>query len=61
MKTFAAITTMNKEYYDNIGKYMIESFVKYWPKNVNLYCFVNKSFSVKFFLSNLITAFFADN
>ena len=31
------ITTYNKKYYDICGKKMIETFIKYWPKDVHLY------------------------
>jgi hypothetical protein len=39
MRTLAAVTTMNQEYYDTIGHVMIDSFVRYWPKDVTLHVF----------------------
>lgn len=39
MRTLAAVTTMNQEYYDTIGHVMIDSFMKYWPTDVKLYVF----------------------
>ena len=33
------ITTYNKKYYDICGKKMIETFSKYWPKDVHLYAY----------------------
>ena len=33
------ITTYNKKYYDICGKKMIETFIKYWPKDVHLYAY----------------------
>lgn len=39
MRSFAAITTMNQSYYDNIGHNMIETFINYWPTNVKLYVY----------------------
>jgi|11_taG_2_1085331.scaffolds.fasta_scaffold22434_2 hypothetical protein len=35
----SAVTTMNQEYYDNIGYNLIKSFIKYWPKEVTLYVY----------------------
>jgi len=34
-----AVTTQNKQYYDKLGKESIDSFVKYWPKTVELHVF----------------------
>jgi len=34
-----AVTTQNKAYYDKLGKDSIDSFVKYWPKDVTLHVF----------------------
>jgi hypothetical protein len=39
MRTIAAVTTMNQEYYDTIGHRLIDTFIKYWPKEVKLYVF----------------------
>ena len=32
-------TTYNKKYYDLVAKRMVESFVKYWPKDVQLHVY----------------------
>jgi len=29
-----AVTTQNKRYYDKLGKQSIDSFVKFWPKDI---------------------------
>jgi|TARA_R110000765_G_scaffold127597_1_gene225639 hypothetical protein len=39
MRTLEVITTYNKKYYDICGKKMIETFIKFWPKDVHLYCY----------------------
>jgi hypothetical protein len=36
MKTISAITSFNKHYYNLIGKDSVDTWVKYWPKNVEL-------------------------
>ena len=54
MKKFAAVTTMNKDYYDVIGHRMIESFIKYWPKEVTLYVFT-EGFDLPLKASNIIS------
>ena len=33
------MTTMHKPYFDHIGDIMLESFDKYWPKDIELYVF----------------------
>ncbi len=38
-RTFAAITTFHNDGYVKYGKNMIESFDKYWPKDVTLYAY----------------------
>lgn len=37
MRTLAAVTTMNRAYFDAVGHYMLESFVEFWPKDVTLW------------------------
>ena len=39
MRTFAAVTTMNQAYFDRIGCHMLESFVRYWPRDFPLYVY----------------------
>lgn len=39
MKTIATVTTMNQAYYDNIGRDMIDAYIKYWPKDITLYVY----------------------
>lgn len=36
------ITSFNKTYYDLIGKDCVESFLKYWPKELALTCYVEE-------------------
>ena len=51
--TYATVTTMNQEYFDNIGYQMIESYIKYWPKNINLYVYT-ENFTLPYNESNVI-------
>ena len=52
--TYATVTTMNKEYFDNIGYQMIESYIKHWPKNINLYVYL-EDFELPYNEPNIIT------
>jgi hypothetical protein len=54
MKTYAAVTTMNKAYYDLIGHAMIDSFIKYWPKSIKLYVFT-EGFDLPVNAANIIS------
>jgi hypothetical protein len=36
----SVITSFNQSYYDQIGKYSVASFLKFWPKDINLICYV---------------------
>jgi len=36
MRSFRVVTTQHKPYYDLIGKECIQSFLKYWPKEVSI-------------------------
>ena len=36
MRKIKVITTQHKPYYDLIGKDCIESFLKYWPKEISM-------------------------
>lgn len=46
MKKIAVMTSMNKEYYDNIGSLMLETWSKYWPKECTLYLYMEGRFSI---------------
>jgi len=35
----AAVTTMNRDYYDLIGHRMLETYVRYWPRDCVLYVY----------------------
>jgi hypothetical protein len=35
----ALMTSFNQSYYDSYGKYLVNSFIKYWPKEVTLYVY----------------------
>ena len=37
---FEIITSFNESYYNNIGKDCVSTWLKYWPKNMNLTCYV---------------------
>jgi hypothetical protein len=39
-RSFAAVTTFNEEGYERYAKHMIDSFARYWPRGVTLYCFL---------------------
>jgi hypothetical protein len=52
--TYACVTTMNKDYFDNIGYQMIESYIKYWPKHINLYVYL-EDFELPYTERNIIT------
>jgi hypothetical protein len=34
------ITSFNQNYYDLIGKDSVDSWLKYWPKELSLTCYV---------------------
>ena len=38
-RTVEVATTYNQEYYDLVGRRMVESFVQYWPKNIQLHVY----------------------
>lgn len=40
MKNISVITSFSKEYYEKIGKYSVATFIKFWPANIKLYCYV---------------------
>ena len=54
MRTFAAVTTMNRDYYDAIGQHMLESFVRYWPGDFPLYVYT-EAFDLPIQAPNIIT------
>lgn len=54
MRTFAAVTTMNRDYYDAIGHLMLDSFVRYWPKDFPLYVYT-ESFDLPVHAPNIHT------
>ena len=35
-----AVTTFNRSYYDGLAKRMVETFIKFWPKDVTLVCYL---------------------
>lgn len=39
MKKYAFITSMSQQYYDHIGRFMLESFLKYAPKHFTLHLY----------------------
>jgi hypothetical protein len=39
MKRVACITTFNQDYYDQMAKRMVETYLEFWPKDVDLYCY----------------------
>ena len=38
-RTIEVATTYNKKYYDICAKRMVESFVRYWPKDIKLHVY----------------------
>ena len=38
----SCVTSMNKEYYDSIGKVMLESWLKYWPGEISIILYAEK-------------------
>lgn len=45
MKKYAFITSMNQQYYDHIGRFMLESFLKYAPKHFVLHLYAESIIS----------------
>lgn len=49
----ALMTSFNQAYYDSYGKYLVNSFIKYWPKEVTLHVynedmdFITKASNIK--------------
>jgi hypothetical protein len=39
MKKIVAITTFNRPYYDGLAKKMVETFIQFWPKEIDLVCY----------------------
>ena len=39
MKKIACITTFNQDYYDQMAKTMVETYLEFWPKDIPLYCY----------------------
>jgi len=39
MKKVACITTFNQDYYDQMAKTMVETYLEFWPDDVPLYCY----------------------
>lgn len=35
-KMISCVTSMHREYYDSIGKVMLESWLKYWPEEISM-------------------------
>lgn len=42
MKKIAVITSFNSHYYDLIGKFCVGSFIKNWPADIKLTCYVEE-------------------
>ena len=52
MKKIACITTFNQDYYDQMAKTMVETYLEFWPKDVPLYCYTEEM-SLDLHASNL--------
>lgn len=39
MTSIAAVTTMDQRYYDLIGHRMLDTYIRYWPQQCNLYVY----------------------
>lgn len=48
------ITGMSLEYYNNIGKHMLESWFKYWPKDLNITIYAEESLPVNNPRANIV-------
>ena len=46
-KNFACITSMNKDYYENIGKYMLTTYKKHWSHIMPMYVYNEDCFKIK--------------
>ena len=42
MKKISVITSFNEKYYELIGKYCVATFLKNWPADINLTCYVEE-------------------
>jgi len=42
MKKISVITSFNEKYYELIGKYCVATFLKNWPTDINLTCYVEE-------------------
>lgn len=40
--SIAVITSFNEEYYNQIGKYSVASFLSKWPSDINIVCYVEE-------------------
>lgn len=47
MINVVCISSLNKRYYDIAGKYAIESFLKYWPKDIKLHLYTEDVLNLK--------------
>ena len=54
MRSIAAVTTMNRAYYDNIGHRMLETFCAHWPRDVCLYVYT-EDFDLPIQAGNIVT------
>jgi len=48
-----AVTTFNEEYYNNMAKYMVDTFVQFWPKDVELHVYL-ENFKLPIQATNVI-------
>lgn len=53
-RTYGCITTFNKPYYEEMAHYMIETYDKFWPKDINLYAYL-EDFKLPIVSSNIVT------
>lgn len=47
MPSYSVITSLNQKYYDDVGFRMIESFLKFWPENINLYIYSEEKIDIE--------------
>jgi hypothetical protein len=50
--SIAVLTSFNQSYYDKLGKYMVNSFVKYWPKDITLHIY-NEDIELPYIADNV--------
>ena len=48
MSKFSVITSLNQKYYDEVGYKMVESFLEFWPSDINLRIYSEEKIVLQF-------------